>query len=466
MTRALSVAACSVVVVLGGCAGGSNAPNAGDKMLVLGAASGELYTKLKARYREVRPTGQPSDLSGFRLVVVDGDTISPEDLARHSAIRRALTTGVPLLFLHASEPHKRSLLGAKLLPFSVKGQSDGYLVTTDGPGRYRVRNLRPLALDIRKRNAELDDHGVLTGSHEQKSARVPVSSERVDQFLDFIQLDRGRQVAPPTPPSDYPQSSWFTVSVSDDFSGTNPDFYNDLFEASLTYTFSAYYDSGSTLPSKYFQWVACSVEGTVTPQPPGTDEVDARGFAMTMNECSISPNNGPGNGLQLSLVEVQPTNESNNLSSELLFDIGYKGDGNTAWTWTQQQSQSVGGFGGWEASSAPSNQVNAANLQYMQTSPYNGDGSNWQDAFYKVFVGKHIHPMNTNSTQAMGLVGNALWRTQAVFDGTVTIDIQTAVTCILLTVSNYFVTSRTAHQVVATAQSTSIDLDLGALQIP
>lgn len=457
----------ALLVAVGGCAGGSIAPVAGDKMLVLGGASGELYTKLKSKYREVRTSGQPQDLSGYRLVVADGATITPRDLSRHGAIRRALASGVSIVLLHASELHKQALLRDRLLPFAVRGESDAYLVTSRRPREYRVRNLRPLALDLRRQEQELDENGVLTGKHERKSAQVPVSSTRVDRFLGLIEADSTRQVSPPTPPSDYPQASWFTASITDDFSGSNPDFYNDLFEADVTFTFSAYFDNGASLPSKYFQWVACTVDGTVTPQPPGTDQVDARGFAMTMNQCSMQPNNSTGNGLQLSLVDVQPTNVTNSLSSGMLFDIGYKGSANnTAWTWSQQLSQSVGGFNGWSATSAPSSQINGANLQYMQTSPYNGDNSNWGNAYYKVFAGKHIHPMNSNSTQAMGLVGQALWRTQDVFTGSVTIDVATTVTCTLLTVSNYFFYSKPAHQVVQTAQSLSIDLDLGSIQAP
>jgi hypothetical protein len=103
----------------------------------------------------------------------------------------------------------------------------------------------------------------------------------------------------------------------------------------------------------------------------------------------------------------------------------------------------------------------------MQTSPFNGDGSNWMDAYYRVFVGRHIHPMSDASTSAMNVIGQVLWKTQAVFSGTVQMSCGHESQMTYLSVNNYFFKNDPHYNsYFIGAAPLIVNLDLSQIQAP
>lgn len=460
---------------LWGCGGGT-APASRERMLVYRGASGPVYLGLRDHFQEVRSGTEPSSLDNYSLVMLDGNAVAPSEMASLSVIRHAMTSGISVLLVNATEGHKRALLDAKLVPISARGMSEAYLITPlPGGRRFHVTNLHPMSLKQRLVHQEHDASGYLSGTHDEGVREAPLSDEQVASFVQKVRervADQGQAVpASPTPPSDYPKSSWFEVSVTDGWALKNdPDIGGQSVDYSGTYTFYGYFDSGDTLRSKWFQWLALAADSSISPSAPVNDQVDNRGFVPTLNEIFAAPvNTFAGNGLQLSLVQAQPTSANNSLSTSLEFNIGYKGQtSNSAWLWQQSLNQSLGSFGGWTTSvlPPPSNDVNAPLIQYMQTTPCNGDASNVLEAYYTVFVGKHIYPMNASSRAPMGLVAQSLWRTQEAFSGVVQIQVGSSAAFLDLAVTNYFFAYRIAYSLVSFGGSHLYDVDLGQLTAP
>lgn len=474
MQRSALAAVAATIMILAGC--GGTAPASRTRMLVYRGATGPVYESVRRQFQEVNSASEPSNLEQYQLITIDGNAVSASEIGGLSLIRRGLASGVSVLMVNVNEQHKRALLDAKLVPLSAHGVSDGYLVTPlPGGRRFHITNLQPVRVQKRAKTQELDLDGVISGTHNQSESEISSSPERIAAFTDVVKVRIGEQgrAAPvtPTPPSDYPQSSWFQVSYTDGWAVNNDpiiDWQNVDYDA--TYTFYGYFDSGDSLPSKWFQWLAFSVDALVSPSAPVSDQVDNRGYVHTMTDIFAVPDDGPdGNGLQLSLVNAQPTNANNSLSSGQQFDIGYRGqNGNTAWLWQQGLSQTTGSFGGWNGSiiPSPSNEINGAQVRYMQTTTFSGDGSNWTDALYKVFSGRHIHPINSSSRNPTELVGQALWRTQLVFSGVVTVNVGETVLMTDISIKNYFFTSKPNYSTNSYGTTRTFDIDLGQLVAP
>lgn len=371
------------------------------------------------------------DPARYRMVVIDGDTTSPAELENLSLIKTALSKGTSVLLLNAREAHKQSTVKSKCVPGSVRGPSTAYLITPLGGGnRVHLTNLRPHRLSIRGKQHEHSPSGFIVGQASQGTKDVPVEGVLLDTFMGNLHqrlAEQGRDVSgAPTPPSDYPSSNWFQTSVTESWStGADGNINNQAIGHNITYTFYGYYDNGNTLASHAFQWVAANINGTVSTSTPAKNDEDHRGWVHSMFWANLLPvDSNTGFGLDLALVNAQPTNANDTLDSSLEINIGYQGSsGNTAWLWQQSATQNPNSFGGWSGTSPASWQgdINDVTVQLMQTSPYNGDGSNWTDAFYTVFQGKHMHDYNPVSGQSMNVVGQAVWRTQEVSTDTVQI---------------------------------------------
>ena len=467
---------CSILgapLLVGGCAGGSTAPTFRDTMIVIGGGSGPVYTKLRSQFREARGSGQETSFGRAKLVVVNGAALDPASMASLPLLRKALDGGVSVLFLNASEPHKKALLQAKLTALCPRGSSDAFLLTPLGGGsRFHVTNLTSRALGRRSIAHERNPNGVLIGQHRTSTIDLGVTDEVADGFLTQVEKRLAEQsrgpATTPTPPSDYPADQWAQYAYTETWNtGASSAINNQSIGHDITYTFTMYFDSGDSLPSHWFQWVAVSVDGTVNPSAPTQNDEDHRGWVATQTVLSLNPvNSSTGNGLELAFVESQPSSASNSLQSALSFNIGYKGSGgNTAWLWSQSLSQTTGSFSGWQATSAPptSNQVNAVAMNFMQTSPFNGDGSNWTDAFYTVFQGKHLHSINSSSANTMEILGQALWRTQQVFPGVVAIELDSMTKMTSLEAKNEFFYTHEYYSAEDYSASAIIDLDLSAI---
>lgn len=473
---ALGLALAGTPWVLGGCAGGSFAPTARDSMLVIGGGSGPVYAKLRGKFREVRGSGQETNPGNAKLIVVDGSGFGPSALAALPILRRALDSGVSVLCLNASEPHKKALLTAKLTALCSHGTSDAFLVTPLGGGnRFHVTNLASKQLRRRRIAHERDPNGVIIGQHHTSTQDLPVNDALVDRYIgqisDRLEVQGRSPATVPTPPTDYPSASWKQYAYTEVWNtGADGSINNQSIGHDITYTFLMYFDSGATLSTHWFQWVAVSVDGTVSPSAPTLNDEDHRGWVVTQNMIQMDPvDDTIGNGLQLAFVQSQPTNVANTLSSSMNFDIGYKGaNGNTAWLWQQSLSQTTGSFSDWSATSLPpsSGDINAVTLNYMQTSPFDGDGSNWTDAFYTVFQGKHIHGINSSSANPMEIVGQALWRTQLPFSGVVSLQVDSGTLMTNLRAKNDVFTYHEYYNSDYFGSSMVLDLDLSQIQAP
>ncbi|MBX7133698.1 MAG: hypothetical protein K1X67_13580 [Fimbriimonadaceae bacterium] len=408
------------LVVTCGCGGGT-APLTQRKMLVFGIADSPVLSELRKTYREDRYTGS-QDPARYALVVVDGDSTTPKELGSLPLVSEALGKRVAVMLVDVGENHKAALTGAKLTQAHTGGDSAAYLITPLGGGRVtHLTNLRRLSLKQKRVRQVLGKDGVLQGSHQDSSSDVSIDGPHLAAYMQEIASRLTVQrttITPPAPPNDYPSSHWFQTSITDMWAKVPPLMHDQAVSHVITYNFYVYLDSGSTLPSRYFQWCAMSMNGYVGLSAPAVNTNSERGFAHTLFAADIAPvNTSGGNGLQLDLYDAQPTQVTNNLTSTMEFNIGYKGGPNSAWLWQQTLTQPTPGFNGWEATSPPppSQEINAVRLQATQTNPCNGDASNWLFGI----DGNTVKPMNPVSTVNFEPVGQVVWRTQEVFDGIV-----------------------------------------------
>jgi hypothetical protein len=466
-----------ILIALSGCGGGELAPISRNKMLVVGAgASSPVLTELRKSLGEDRYSGA-QDPSKYSLVVVEGRSVAPQQLEQSTVVKSALAKGVSVMFLNMTEGHKKALVTGKTLPLHTSGDSAAYMVTPLGGSsrRLHITNLRAARVSKTGVRHEHTPSGLLQGQYTTSFTDLPIAGDHLALYMGEVSKRLGEQgrstIAPPTPPSDYPSTSWFQVAVTDTWStGSDPSLDGQSLAHDITYNFYCYYDNGASLSSHDAQWVAMSMEGTATPSSPVHDDEDHRGWQQVRFLADFQPvDTQAGNGLQLALVNAQPTNANGSLSSSMEFNIGYAGSGgNTAWLWQQTLNQSPASFGGWSGTSPPPAQgdINDVALQLMQTSPFNGDGSNWTDGFYTVFVGKHAHGMNGVSTNPLDVVGQALWKTQAPFNGVVQIQCSSVSQMTYIYVNNGFEYHEHYESYDIGAGPLTVNLDLSQIQAP
>lgn len=442
--RWLVVVATTILLV--GCGGESGSPNRAT-MLVYRSASGPVYRELTKSYRTDYFRGS-QDVSRYALLVLDGASTAPLENEAIELVRSALSKSVPVMFVNASEGHKRSLMSSRCVPAHTKNDSAACLITrASSTSRvYELVDLRVRELPIVSSSKQLDQDGILTGQYGSSRLTLEVDGAHLSNYMATVRnrLQSGGRTVLPSPPSDYPSNGWFQVTVTENWEAAN----NNSIDGQsighqMSYTFAVYADSGSSIPSQRFQWCVASMDGTVSlSAPPAHDDVDQRGYAHTLFQANLQPvDTSTGNGLQLALVQAQPTAATGSYSSAMDFTIGYQGaSGPSSWIWQQSLQQQLGGFGGWQATAPPppASDVNDVSLQAMQTSPFDGDGSNWTDGYYRVFVGKHVTEMNPASISSMNVIGQALWKTFDPFSGTIDIDYGSTSTMMKLQVNNYF----------------------------
>lgn len=444
-----SVAVGTMALSIVGCAGGP-APLAKARLLVVGTASSPVYDELLKTHRAERYTGR-QDPAHYRMVVVDGDAMTPSEVGAEPLIAEALAKGVSVMLLDGTESHKRSLMTSKRTPAHTQGPSAAYLVTplTGGGRAFHLTDLRPAKVSKRQVAHSYTERGFVQGQHKRWEDELPISGAHLDSFMNLVgQRLAGRDRATlPTPPSDYPSNSWFQVSVTESWEAMNESCMDgQSLQHQITFTFAVYVDSGDTLPSHWFQWCAMSMEGSVNMLSGlANNGDDTVGYAQTMFNAGTNPvNEGGGNGLELALVQAQPTSATNAYDSNLDFTIGYRGaNGDSTWLWQQGLTQSPQSFTNWEATSPPppTAEINAVQFNAMQTDPYRGDDSNWTDGFHNIFGGKHVDSPNPTSAGSMGVVGQALWKTFDIFDGPIQISYGTSSLMTQLHVKNHFVYS-------------------------
>lgn len=456
-----------------GCGGGGTPPVTRDRMLVLSSSGGPVMARLRQEFGEVPYTGS-EDPSRYEFIVVDGAHTSADQLGSNSVVRKALTSGVSVLMLNVTDSHKRSLLHNKIVAVGARGDSAAYMLTPLGGGRrFHITNLRQqIGVNTREISHTQDADGVIIGTHKEGLLNLDPPGQTMDQFMGHVHerlAEQSRAVPAPQPPSDYPASSWFQYLISENWTTQqNPAINGQVLSHDSTYSFYGYYDNGSTLGTNAFQWVVMEYDGTVTSSPLTSNNDTDRGYGNTLFQLFVDPNDASGNGLDLALVDAQPTAANNSLSSSLEFNIGYRGSGgNTAWLWQQSLNQQPGNFNGWEGTvTGNGTDINAATMQLEQTIPCDGDGLNIDPAYYKVFVGAHIHPLSAPSSGALNVLGQVLWRTQIVSSDIVEIDLTPHTRMMRLTVSNYFFTWKPHLYAVDFGLQYKVDMDMSQLQPP
>ncbi|MBX7133746.1 MAG: hypothetical protein K1X67_13820 [Fimbriimonadaceae bacterium] len=387
-----------------------------------------MFDLLRNEFRQDSYTGL-QDPGKYKLVVIDGASTSPAELETAPLVKNALSKGTSVIILNAIDAHKQATTKSKCVPGSIRGLSAAYLITPLGGGnRVHLTNLRPQRLTFKTKRHEHSPSGFLVGQASQGDKQVPIDGVLLDTFMGNLHdrlAEQTRDVSgTPTPPSDYASSNWFQTSVTESWStGADSAIDGQSIGHNITYTFYGYYDNGSTLDSHAFQWIAANFNGTVSTSTPVHNDEDHRGWIHTLFSAYLDPlDSSTGAGLDLALVNAQPTGAVDTLNSSVEFNIGYKGaNGNTAWLWQQSANQNPNDFSNWAGSAPPPVQgnINDVTIQLMQTSPYYGDGSNWTDAFYTVFQGKHMHDYNPVSGGNMNVLGQAVWRTQIISNDTI-----------------------------------------------
>lgn len=475
--RRLVIGSIAGGLVLGGCGGGGPAPIAKPRFLLVRSGDSPVLDELRKTFRQEAYTGS-QDPSRYRVVVFDGDAHSPQELASHPLMRAALERGVSVMLLDVTEDHKANLTRARITQAHTSDGSAAYLITPLPGGRItHLTNLRRTTrLKTRTIQHVSNPNGIVEGQHRTSEQELPIAGHHLATYMDAVyrRLEfQGRgTVNAPTPPSDYPSHCWFQTSVTDTWaSGAVSDMNNQSLSHNVTYNYYVYFDSGASLQSHWFIWCAMTMDGTVSPSAPARNDSDHRGWAHTLFDALIFPNNqGPGNGLQLALVEAQPTSAQNSLASSLEFDIGYRStQGNTAWNWQQTVSQQSPNFNGWAASAPPpfGGQINAVSLQEMQTSPYDGDGSNWESGFDKGFSATHVKSMNSTSTSQIEVLGQAAWKTFDVFSGIVQINSWSSSLMMYLHVSNHFLYSNLYRDTLSfQTDGVLVNLDFSQVSAP
>lgn len=457
-------------LILAGCAGTSPAPTR-PAMLVFRTAAGPVFDDLAKTYKADRYRGT-QDPSAYALVVLDGNSTPAGEGEATEFVRSALAKRVPVMFVNASENHKRHLMTSRCLPAHTKNASAAYYVSRAATSNrvYEIVDLRPLQVPVRSVSKVLDQNGILTGQAGSSSLSLSIEGSHLANYLGVVRsrlLSRSR-AALPTPPSDYPSDDWFQVTVTENWqAANNGSIDGQTIGHQMSYTFAVYADSGDSLPSKRFQWCVATMDGTVQLSvPPAHDDVDQRGYAHTLFQANLQPvDTSSGNGLELALVQAQPTDADGSYVSTMDYTIGYQGaSGPTSWMWQQTLQQLEGGFGGWQATSPPppASDINDVSFQAMQTSPFDGDGSNWTDGYYRVFAGKHVTDMNAASISPMNVIGQALWKTLDPYNGSVDIQYGSTSTMMKLQADNHFFWWHCYHFVFSFGPATgTVSLDFG-----
>lgn len=440
---------CALALSLVGCAGGP-APVARPRLLILRSATGPVYAEFLKSHRAERYTGR-QDPAQYRFIVVDGSSMSPNEVGSEPLIAEALSKGVSIMMVNCTEDHKRSLMASKKVPAHTKGPSAAYLVTpVRGPGRmFHLTDLRASKVAKRQVAHSYTERGFVQGQHKRWEDEQTISGAHLQSFMGMVDdrlATQGRATLP-TPPSDYSSSNWFQVAVTESWEAMNESCMDgQSLQHQITFTFAVYADSGDTLQSHWFQWCAMSMQGSVNMLSGlANNGDDTVGYAQTLFEAGVQPiNDGGGNGLELALVQAQPTSATGAYNSSIDFTIGYRGSsGASNWLWQQSLTQSPQSFTNWQATSPPppTSEINAVAFQAMQTDPYNGDDSNWTDGFHNIFGGKHVDSPNPTSSGSMGVVGQAVWKTFDIFDGPIQIEYGSSSLMTQLHVKNHFVYS-------------------------
>ena len=103
-----------LVALLIGC-GGSNkfitpAPS-GSTMLILGTPSGAEYAELTKSYQPLREDQKGAALiEKHKVVAVECNSFTATELSRHATVKRALSSQIPVVFLHMTEAHKKAIM--------------------------------------------------------------------------------------------------------------------------------------------------------------------------------------------------------------------------------------------------------------------------------------------------------------------------------------------------------------------
>lgn len=463
-----------LAVSLAGCAGGP-APAGKPRLLVHRSVTGPVYTELLKTHRAERYSGR-QDPAQYRMVVLDGGSMTPHELANEPLVSQALGKGVSVLLVNATEEHKRSLMAAKRTPAHTNGPSAAYLITPIvGPGRiFHLTDLKGSMVRKRQVSHSYTERGFVQGNHRAWEDEQTVDGAHLDAYMKMVddRLNSGGRTALPTPPSDYLSSNWFQVSVTESWEAMNEACMDgQSLQHQVTFTFAVYADSGDTLTSHWFQWCAMSMEGSVNMLSGlANNGSDTVGYAQTMFNAQVLPiDEGDGNGLELALVQAQPTSATDAYNSSIDFTIGYRGDGGSKnWLWQQSLLQSPQSFTNWRATSPPppTSEINAVSFVAMQTDPYDGDDSNWTDGFHDIFGGKHVDSPNPTSAGSMGVVGQAVWKTFDIFDGPIQIQYGTESLMTQLHVKNHFVYSDLYLDTCSYGSGSTITIDFSQATPP
>jgi hypothetical protein len=435
------VAAVSMSACGGGSNGSGNAP--ADRMLIMGKASSPIIDRLGQSFAADTYTGA-QDVSQYKLIIYDGNTIEPAALGTDALIDTALAEGVSVLIVNASAAHKQALEAPGRAAVAVGGDSYGYLLTpfTQPGGRRAVHitYIRDTDYELRSTRVVDENSGLLTGSTETRTEHHDLTPALIHAFVDLVKRrvagDAGDSLGGGTsPPSDV---IWFSAPVTEAFVQSSVDLDNQMPTQTLTYTFRVFLDNGDLDPNRWFQWAMVEVSGQMSPGSLLYYNDRERGWSQSVVQVYVTPvNTAQGGGLNLQTFSTSPNAPSNGAyDSTSEFEITYTTKGgmaNQAYQWSETLPLSPISLSDWTVSE-PSAAVNQFLWQWNQTAPFNTEENNYRSAFHHGFfvLDFTVDELPPFSIGEIPLAAQGVWRTSAVVDQPIAIDHHAVRTFVLL----------------------------------
>jgi hypothetical protein len=280
-------------------------------------------------------------------VVVDGDALTPQELARDARVRRALLAGRWVLALDVSAAHKLDGMCA-LVGAANAEPSRAYLVrlapNASGPADTWV-------VDLGRAESEFDRFLRLRWGYLQDApsdAALPDAAEVARQAADFmagrVTLPELTQVAPPIPSGLLYKRYFFPYNITRTLPGPAVSGGSQTTNVTLLATYQVFLDNNGN-PQGDFQFVAFTLDGLSNPTN------GERGIAVNRErehawlQSLVAVTVQPQPGVELDLVATAPANRNGETtySNDATFNVDFSlSSGPTgSYTWGTKQSYTI-----------------------------------------------------------------------------------------------------------------------------
>ncbi len=306
-------------------------PSRTDRQTISAALLGSSQSSVMQEISKVMAVSSPGaeGVESADLVVIDGETISPNDFAESSPFAKALRAGKWMLVLNARQAHKAEGI-AKLVGAGTIGDSKAYLVRDWGRGAI-VIDVAPLPPPAESKLAKVAHYYGKSSSTiaaevqahltDKRWADLAAAQDQVPNGLIFKQYY-------------YPLSRDFDLGVPPHSSSGQ--------QSSITAmaTVTLYLDNRDN-PQGTFQWLSCQLDGmasvTADGRPIANDGERVKGWIQSLVQIAVDPAEAPLDWYSLS---PSTTNLQTTYSTGTSFNVGFSPSSGVSGTYTVTNGES------------------------------------------------------------------------------------------------------------------------------